>query len=701
MKTVLAVCTLVSGLLVAAACGSHHLKARDYASVALPDGLSTDWSVQDTPLDRDADTLARDTEAHLDMARLLLEAILSVPGERTVANTFVPYNELWMHIDAANQECGLLSQVHPDETVRTAAEEGEAAASRLATELSLSVELYEALAAVSLDGVDPLTVRAVEEELEDFRRSGVDKSAEVRERITQLSDELTVLGQEWSRNISTDRREIVLTSVDRLAGLPADYVANNAPDDDGLIHIDTTYPDYVPFMTYADDAAAREQLYIEYTNRAYPQNLDVLRAVLEKRYEYANLLGYPNYAEYVTADKMVGSAGNAQAFIDKVAAACRTASERDYGMLLARKRQDQPDATSVEDWEKGYYGTKIRTEQFDFDPQEARPYFEFEAVQQGLFDLTSRMFGVRYVKVEGLDLWHDDVTAWDLYEGDELIGRFMLDLHPRPNKYNHAACFGYREGVAGRRLPISVLVCNFPNPKDSKNGVALMEHGEVQTFFHEFGHLLHALFAGHQPWIGISGIATEWDFVEAPSQMLEEWTFDYDALTLFARHYETDQVIPLELVQNLRRAAEFGKGSGTAHQTFYAALSLNYYDRPPSEVDLDALMIELRERYTPYPHVAGTHFNANFGHLYGYSAIYYTYKWSEVIAKDMYSRFEKEGALNTDTALDYRRKVLDAGGSAPAAVLVEDFLGRPYSFDAFERWLDQAPEAPPAMSPQG
>jgi thimet oligopeptidase len=298
------------------------------------------------------------------------------------------------------------------------------------------------------------------------------------------------------------------------------------------------------------------------------------------------------------------------------------------------------------------------------------------------------MFGVRYEQVFGLDLWDDSVTAWNLYDGDELIGRFYLDLHPRPDKYGHAACFGYREGVEGERVPQAVLVCNFPDPADDPEGAALMEHGEVTTFFHEFGHLLHALFGGHQQWVGISGINTEWDFVEAPSQMLEEWCFDPEALQMFARHYQTGEPIPAEMVQKLRASEEFGKGVNTAHQMFYAALSLNYYNQSPDDIELDPVMIALRETYSPFPHVPGTHFNASFGHLYGYSAIYYTYMWSQVIAKDMFSRFEREGLLNPETARAYRTEILEAGGSQKAANLVQGFLGRPFSFDAFERYMN-------------
>ena len=294
-----------------------------------------------------------------------------------------------------------------------------------------------------------------------------------------------------------------------------------------------------------------------------------------------------------------------------------------------------------------------------------------------------------YRQVHGLKLWHKDVTAWDVHESGRHLGRFYLDLHPRPDKYGHAAQFDYRTGIAGRRLPHAVLVCNFPNPADSPTGVALMEHSEVETFFHEFGHLLHTIFSGHRRWMGNSGITTEWDFVEAPSQMLEEWCYDAEALQLFARHYQTGESIPARLVQGLRAAADFGKGLNAAHQMFYAAVSLNYYNRDPANMNTTNMLVELQERYSPFPYVEDTHFQCSFGHLDGYSAYYYTYMWSLVIAKDMFSKFAVEGLLNADTAMYYRNSVLDPGGSKKASDLVEDFLGRAFSFDAFEAWLNR------------
>jgi thimet oligopeptidase len=296
------------------------------------------------------------------------------------------------------------------------------------------------------------------------------------------------------------------------------------------------------------------------------------------------------------------------------------------------------------------------------------------------------MFGVTFVSRSDLPVWHPDVEAYDVVAGDgRLLGRIYLDMHPRADKYNHAAMFTMVTGKAGYRVPECALLCNLPQPGAER---ALLQHSDVTTFFHEFGHLIHHIIGGHQRWSGTSGIATEWDFVEAPSQLLEEWTFDAATLAPFAIHDETGEPLPAEMVDKLRTADEFGKGLSVRQQMFYASLSLELYRRDPASIDLVAMERAAMESHTPFKHVDGTYMHLSFGHLDGYSAIYYTYMWSLVIAKDLFTRFRAEGLPAPAACAAYRDEVLAAGGSAPADTLVARFLGREYTFDAYKAWLD-------------
>jgi thimet oligopeptidase len=314
-----------------------------------------------------------------------------------------------------------------------------------------------------------------------------------------------------------------------------------------------------------------------------------------------------------------------------------------------------------------------------------RPFFEYGGVKAGLMGLVERLFGVRFVARTDIPVWHPEVECHEVYSGDELLGRIFLDMHPRADKYNHAAMFAMTVGKTGRRVPECALLCNLPRPGAER---ALLQHSDVETFFHEFGHLIHHIFAGDNRWSGISGIATEWDFVEAPSQLLQEWVRDAQTLATFATHYETGEPLPSAMVTRLRAAEEFGKGLFVRQQMFYASLSLELYRRDPAGLDMVAVEKEAQERLTPYQHVEGTYMHLSFGHLDGYSAIYSTYMWSLVIAKDLFTVFAREGLLSAETANRYRQAVLAPGGSAPAAELVSNFLGRPYDFAAYQAWLD-------------
>ena len=622
-------------------------------------------------------------------ARGLFEQLEQSSDTKSLESLLVALNNLFVKLDLGANKSSLYAVVHPDEEIRTAAEECEQEFSKLSTDISVSRSLYQALSKLDVSKEDDVTRRWTEKLLRDFRRAGVDKDEPTRARIIALQEELVELGQTFDRNIREDVRTLVLDSLDELDGLPDDYVEAHQPGDDGKIRLTTDYPDYLPFARYAHNDARRKEFAIMFRDRGYPANEAVLNEILVKRFELAQLLGYDNYADYITEDKMVKSADNAQAFIEKIVTAAGPRSDKDYTILLERLRKIDPDATAVGAWQRSYVSDIVRRENFELDSKALREYFAYDRVRNGIFDLVASLFGVT-IRDWDTPVWHESVEAYELVENGEVIGRFFLDMHPRDGKFKHAAEFSIMTGVAGYHLPLSALVCNFPGGDGSEG---LMEHGQVETFLHEFGHLIHDLFSGSQKWVGVSGISTEWDFVEAPSQMLEEWIWDKETLQRFAVN-EEGQVIPDKLVEKMNAARDFGRGIGALQQMFYASVSLNYYDRDPATFELLPMLKELQEKYSPYEFLEGTHMFANFGHLFGYSAIYYTYMWSQVIALDMFSRFEEEGIRNTDTAQSYREKVLGPGGSRDAADLVEDFLGRPYGFEAFAKRLNHGFEEP-------
>lgn len=641
--------------------------------------LHTGFSVQTSENYRD------ECGRQLEAASKLFAAVENYRGTYT-PEAFLPHvNRLDAALDRSNNKAGLYRNVHPDPGVRATADKCEQEFLRLTADIELSRPYYEHLAKVDISGTDAVTQHLIKRKLRELRRAGADKDTLTRNRIRRLREEIVALGQDFDRNIREDVRRIELESTDELAGLPEDYIKSHPPGANGKISITTEYPDYVPFMQYAHSDGRRLELYKQFRNRGYPKNDDVLKSLLQKRHELAQTLGYEHYASYITEDKMIRSAKNAQDFIDKIDKIASPRAKQDYAILLSRLRKLEPQAKSVGDWQKDYLLELVKQEKYQLDSRELRQYFSYQNVRDGIFRLSETLFNIE-IRPWITPAWHESVQAYEIIDQGAVIGRFYLDMHPREGKYKHAAHFDIQKGIKDAQIPVSALVCNFPG---GDGGPAYMEHDHVETFLHEFGHLLHAIFAGSQPWIGISGISTEWDFVEAPSQMLEEWVWDADTLKNFAVNAK-GETIPAAMIEKMNAVRNLGKGLWSKNQMFYAALSLDYYRREPYAIDLAVTARELQNHYSPYAYVDDTHFYASFGHLDGYSALYYTYMWSLVIAYDMFSEFEKHGLLNPEVGSRYRRAVLAPGGSRDAADLIRDFLGRPYNFKAFENKLNNS-----------
>jgi thimet oligopeptidase len=627
--------------------------------------------------DRSSAELARATE--------LVDGLRSTPPSDPI-DVLRQWDRAGSHLGNVAAFGSLLGNVHPDERARELADAAEQEASRLGTQWSLDRELYDVFAAIDPGAVagDPLAVRLLEKVRADFRRSGVDKDEATRERIAAVRERITELDQEFSRVTRDDVRTIRVRP-EQLAGMPADWLEAHPADDDGLVTVTTDYPDSVPVRMFAHDQDVRRDITIAFLERGWPATEELLTELFDLRHELATTVGYADWPSYDADVKMIGEGPAIPAFIDRITEAAEEPMQRDLGQLLERYRRDFPSATEVPGYDYQYYAELVRSERYDVDSQRVRTFFDFGKVRQGLLEVTGRLFDLSYEPVD-VPVWHEDVTAYEVVRAGERIGRIYLDLHPREGKYKHAAQFTLTDGVAGEQLPEGVLVCNFSR--------GLMEHDHVVTLFHEFGHLLHHVLAGHGDWFRFAGVATEWDFVEAPSQMLEEWAWHADVLRSFASD-ESGEPIPADLVAAMRAADDYGKGIYARTQMFYAAMSYWFHaDRGLAEVpDLTERMIELQGRYAALPYLPGTHMFASFGHLGGYSSAYYTYMWSLVIAKDMFSAFDPDGtgdlfaAAAIDMAHRYRDAVLARGGEADAADLVADFLGRPFAFGAYAAWL--------------
>ena len=612
----------------------------------------------------------------LDRARELADRLRTEPPADATGVLEV-WDELTLELSNVAAVGSLFSNVHPQPAVRETAERAEQDAMRLSTELSLDRTLYDVFAALDRAGLDDDAARLLDKVLEGFTRSGIDRDDETRARVAAINERITEVDQEFSRVIRDDVRSIRVTP-ERLDGMPADWLAAHPADDDGLVTVTTDYPDYVPVRMFAHDADVRRDLTVPFLSRGWPANDALLSELFELRHELATLVGYDDWASYDADVKMIKRGAAIPEFIDRIAAAAEEPMRRDLEPLLERYRRDVPGAERLDSADASYYQELVRRERYDVDSQEVRTYFEFAKVHRGLLEVTGRLFGLRYEPVTGIELWADDVTTYDVHDADDgtHLGRIHLDLHPREGKYNHAAQFTLTEGVAGRQLPEGVLVCNF--------STGLMEHDHVVTLFHEFGHLVHHVLGGHGRWTQFAGVATEWDFVEAPSQMLEEWAWDAAVLQSFATN-EVGEPIPTDLVQRMRRADDYGKGIQARTQMFYAAMSYWFHAERPA--DLTARMVELQQEYAPFAYIEGTRMFAGFGHLGGYSSAYYTYMWSLVIAKDLFSAFDPDDLFDAGVARRYRDRVLAPGGSKDAADLVADFLGRRYTFDAYAAWL--------------
>jgi thimet oligopeptidase len=445
-------------------------------------------------------------------------------------------------------------------------------------------------------------------------------------------------------------------------------------------------------------------MFLAYNTRAYPGNRQLLLDLLATRQEIASVLGFRSWADLATADQMMESAANVRKFLARLDEASREGARDEHAQVLAFARERQPELNEIDITSRGYWYEQFRRTKYDFDSQSVRPYFPYASVEAGVLETAAKLFKVEF-RPSAAPAWHEAVSVYEVFEDERLVGRFYLDMHPREGKNKWFSATPVVAGVRGRVLPEAGLICNFPAPETGDPGLppqrprpdgppaagdpGLLQYSDVVTFFHEFGHLMHALLGGHTEWVGLSGFATEGDFIEVPSQMLEEFFRDEKLLQAFAKHYETGEVLPSELIRSMKLAGAFGRADWVRTQLYYTTLSLDLHDQDPSGIDPDAITRELYGRFQPWTWLEGNKMYASFGHLMGYSSNYYTYMFDKVIALDFFGQFDPKDLLGGNAGERYRKTVLEQGGSKPGRELVRDFLGRDEEFAAFSKWLNE------------
>jgi thimet oligopeptidase len=627
--------------------------------------------------------------------------------------TFGAFDRMTQDIQEAICIPQLISVTHENADVRNAAKGAEPLVDAFVSKLYLDdaianvLERASTLSLLTKGGIGGrCRARLIEHTLRDYRRNGLSLPESDRVRLRELNEKLTAMGQEFDTNLAETTLHLDIRA-EQLDGLPESFIANHPAQADGSIRLTTDYPDLIPFLRYAKDRGAARELYRLSECRAAEKNIPLLKKIVALRHEKAALLGFSTWADYVLEPRMAKTAVAVKTFLTTLHEGLIDPRKREVDELVAMQRLILPEAgevISVSDVK--YLEDAVSKRRFNLDTQKLSEYFEGGAVLQGIIDIASKVYGISFHRIQ-TPTWHPDVLVFDVLRDGSAFSRVYLDLHPREGKFKHAAVFGMVEtcvmespspdqgdrravaseesvgrGEVSRRMPIAALVCNFPKPGASP---ALMSHDDVVTFFHEFGHLLHHVLSESE-LATFAGTNVARDFVEVPSQLFEQWAWERETLDMFAKQYLTGERLPDELFNAMTAARKFGVAIATERQLFLATYDYVFHTRAPG-FDPEALVLELYPQFSSFIRVPETHFPCTFGHLIGYDAAYYSYQWALALAYDVMSRFHAEGFMNTQTATDYRECILSKGGSEDEMSLVESFLGRPSSTDAYLKYL--------------
>ena len=610
-----------------------------------------------------------------------LAALIAIPAqERTFENTILGYEKAFDKYGDALGQSGFLTYVSTDKNFRDTATELQMQISQYMVDVATRRDVYKAIREYTDTNptLGPVESKLVKEMLIGFKNSGLDLSDEDLETFKKLNKEKSGYIINFDKNIREYQDPLPVTK-EQLKGLGEDYIEKLAKDENGHYLVTLDYPDYVPFMLNADDEDARKALEFKYNRRGGKENVELLEKTLTLRRQIAHLLGYKTHADLKLENRMAKNPQTVEKFLkDLQKKLTPLARQEDKELIAYKNEKTGKKYRTIYPWESGYWSNKYRKENLDLDSEKIKEYFPSQVVIDGMLALFGNLFGITFEPTD-IPVWHPDVKAFEIKDKQtkNTLAYFYMDLYPREGKYKHAACFDLVNGEEKEdgtyQKPFVAIVANMNKP--SKDTPSLLKHSEVETLFHEFGHVLHNALTTSK-YGAFAGANTSWDFVEAPSQLLERWAWNPTVLKQISRHYKTGEPLPDDLIDRMIKAKNFGAGGAYLRQNFFAQYDMTLHTAPKT-VDTTKTYYDLTKKIRHLPLTKNTYPQASFGHIMGgYDAGYYGYLWSEVIAEDFFSEFEKYGIFNPQIGLKYRREILEKGGTLEETELVKNFLGR-------------------------
>jgi peptidyl-dipeptidase Dcp len=639
----------------------------------------------------------------IEIAKLEIDAIIQNTDKPTFENTTVALDFSGEKLNRITSVFFNLNAAETNDKIQKIAQEVSPWLSKFGNDITLNTALFERVKAV-FDMIETLNLSPeqtmlLNKQYKSFARNGANLNEEDKSKLREIDAKLATLSLKFGENVlaETNAFELHITNEDDLAGLPeSEKEAAKSKDKEGWIFT-LDYPSYIPFLTYVDNRELRKKMAIAAGKKGFQDNTfnneKFVLEIVNLRHQRANLLSYKTHAHFVLEERMAETPENVIDFSNNLLKKAKPAAIKEFHNLEAyAKKLDGID--QLQKWDGAYYSEKLKKELFDLDQEILKPYFKLENVIEGVFEIANRLFDLQFEEVSNIDTYHEDVKTYNVTDTKgNFVAVFYADFHPRKGKRNGAWMTSYKSQQVKNgknERPHVSIVCNFTKPVLSSDEVptetkpSLLTFNEVTTLFHEFGHALHGMLA-NTTYNSLSGTSVSWDFVELPSQVLENWCFEKEALELFAKHYETGEVIPMKYVTKIKESASFHEGMQTLRQLSFGLLDMQWHGQDPTEISsVKEFENDAFADTKLYPDVAENAMSTAFSHIFqgGYSAGYYSYKWAEVLDADAFEYFLEEGIFNKEVAKRFKDNVLSKGGTEKPMELYKRFRGKEPKPDA-------------------